>query len=354
MAAARESLALTRTERTRLAEIEAELAVLRLDGPSVIEPVLPTVRDLLATDVVMVFSPEERGDGLEVARFHTANLRDPEHARTSFARFFQTAPRRYAWYDAVRPEPEQRNRVLEAHELMGPGELERSAIYRQVLVPLRLHHHRQPRVLLCDGPSLLAWFGAFHPEPVRPRQRQLLSRLAAPMRRRLRLERRLAAMPLRHAALDTALEQLGAPAFVIDRHGAIRGTNTAGRRLLDEQPVSVRASLAERVRGRDAALAFDVTPLDERGVPRGFLAVLPAHTLEERVRAAVTSAAERWQLTARQREVLAYVLRGHANATIAGFLRISERAIEQHVSALIARAGVEHRAALVSCVLLGA
>jgi hypothetical protein len=166
---------------------------------------------------------------LAIERFHSDNFEDPERLKRTFARFFETAPSRFAWYDAVRPEVEQRNKVIEAHDLMGPGEFESSAVYHQVLVPTGLHRARQPRILLCEGPSLLAWFGAFHPDPVEPRHKQFLALLAPALRERLIIERRLATAPRTSAALEVALDQLGAPAFVVGPRGVILETNEAAR-----------------------------------------------------------------------------------------------------------------------------
>src|ERR1044071_1162438 len=48
----------------------------------------------------------------------------------------------------------------------------------------------------------------------------------------------------------------------------------------------------------------------------------------------VASAARRWRLTTRQRAVLQAVVEGDANATSAAASNTTERAVEQHVSAL--------------------
>jgi DNA-binding NarL/FixJ family response regulator len=53
-------------------------------------------------------------------------------------------------------------------------------------------------------------------------------------------------------------------------------------------------------------------------------------------------------LSPREREVLAYVLRGRTNAEIAAALNISERTVESHVRAVLAKYGVKSRLQLVS------
>ena len=100
-------------------------------------------------------------------------------------------------------------------------------------------------------------------------------------------------------------------------------------------------------------MQFELTRLREHGVGDHWLAVLRGPTHDPRIARAIALAASRFRLTPRQREVLHLVLRGDANTTIAAALTISERAVEQHVSAMFDRAAVNSRAALVAAVLLG-
>ena len=53
-------------------------------------------------------------------------------------------------------------------------------------------------------------------------------------------------------------------------------------------------------------------------------------------------------LSPRERDVLAYVLRGRTNAEIAATLNISERTVESHVRAVLAKHGVKSRLQLIS------
>jgi DNA-binding CsgD family transcriptional regulator len=340
-------------EQRSLAEIARELDIVHIASGSALDRCLPQIWRLLGTESALITSPVETTAGLVVERYHVAGLTDPTLVKQLLEAFFTTAPTRYAWYDVARPEVEQRNRVLEMHDLVGPGELERSAVYERVLLPARLHAHRQPRILLCEGASLLGWFGAFHEGKVTARHRTRLARLAPIIRRRLRLERRLGSVPYVQAALEAALERLGAPAYVVDARGRIRHTNKAGHALLSLRAGEVRAALRDRLAGRHAALAFELSPLRETGVPPGHLAVLVETTRDARIEASLARATERWQLTRQQRNVLSHVVRGHANATIAAALQVTVRAVELHVSTLLDRVGVDSRAALVASVLLG-
>lgn len=336
-----------------LADIDAELRTIHLDRSSVLDQLLPAFRELLDTELFLVVTPIERSQGgLVLDRFHVSGIADPSRLRYRFSEFFKNAPQRYAWFDAVRPEPEQRNRVLDALDLMSQAEYEQSAIYHKVMLPMGLHGHRQPRVLLCEGPSLLAWFGTFHPMRATRRQRNLLRTLARRVHRRLLIERRLDRAPRSFAALETCLDRIGSPAFVLGKGGAILEANQAGRALLDTRAVEARASLRDCLRGRPSVLPFELTRLDEQAAPDSWLAILPATSRGDRIRAAVDRASSRWALTPRQRDVLGHVVDGRANVTIAAYLRVTVRAIELQVTVLLERASVDSRSALVASVLL--
>lgn len=339
-----------RTAR-RLRDVEAELQTLVLDQGSALASVLPALRGLLEVDNLVLFTPVERvTGGFEIARFEAAG--DIGFVRERLASFFDKAPSRYAWYDPTRPEPDQRNRVIDAMDLMSPDEYAQSAIYQQAMKPAGVHRCRQPRVLLCDGPSLLAWFGVFHAGEVQARLVSLLGRIAPMVQRRLRVERTLERAPVSFAALEASLAYIGAPAFVIGDGGAIVEANAAGRTLLDRCPAT-RAALADALRRRPTAMQVELTRLTEIGTPALWLAILPSQTADESVAAAIERAVERWELTRRQREVLELVVGGMANVTIAAELGVSVRAIELHVTSLLDCAGVDSRAALVAQVLLG-
>jgi DNA-binding NarL/FixJ family response regulator len=65
----------------------------------------------------------------------------------------------------------------------------------------------------------------------------------------------------------------------------------------------------------------------------------------------VARAANDWKLTPRQTEVLGCILAGDANKTIAERLGCALGTVEVHVSALLTKACVESRTALVARVL---
>jgi DNA-binding CsgD family transcriptional regulator/PAS domain-containing protein len=340
-------------EAAQVRAIEPELEVLRFNAGSIFDVLLPDLRQLLQTDTLLIICPELRATGWGIARYHGDNFPDAPRFQRVFTRFLASAPRRFAWYNAIRPEPDQRNRVLDPFDIIPSGELEVSGIYHQVLLPMRLHRHRQLRALLCDGASLLGWFGTFHAGPIEQRHVQLLTAFAPAVQRRLTMERRLQVSPRTAMALEAALEQLGCPALVIGATGQIFDANVAAQALLADRGAEVHEGLLDALAGRASALRFALVPLAERGAPACWLATLRAGCAQARITSCVAAAGDRWGLTARQREVLEQIVSGHANSTIAAAAGTSERAVELHVTALFDRAGVNSRSALVASVLLG-
>jgi DNA-binding CsgD family transcriptional regulator len=336
-------------EARSLEALAAELNVLR-PGDDVVARILTEIRDLLEVDTVLVVSPVLQPGGLGMERFHCSWTSEGDRLERLFSDFFVNAPARYAWYNAAEPERWQRNRVIDALDLTSEHELAQSAIYERVLQPAALHRSRQPRILLCEGPTLLGWFGAFHDGPVEPRQRALLQRLCEPVRRRLALDRKLGAIARQQAALDAALGELAQPALIIDRTGHILEINDAGRALLASNRHEVIEGVAAAVQQRPSALAFELVRLHEPGTPATWLA-LARGSSDARIDTAIESAVERWKLSPRQQEVLTHLVKGASNISIALTLRVSQRAVELHVSTLLGRAGVATRGSLVAAVL---
>jgi DNA-binding NarL/FixJ family response regulator len=66
--------------------------------------------------------------------------------------------------------------------------------------------------------------------------------------------------------------------------------------------------------------------------------------------ARVATAAARWSFTPRQREVLELLLEGVTTRAIAATLRVSERAVELHITAMFDKTQVENRAELCAAV----
>lgn len=333
-----------------LAEIEAELETVRFDQPSSIATVLPAVRELLDVELAALYCPVEDASGFTLERFDITDHSLTKRIDRLVREFFSSAPPRYGWYDASRPEPAQRNKVIDAPIAMGPEQLQALPLYQAVIEPAGLHEHHQPRVLVCDGESLLAWLGAFDRDPFDARKNALLDALAPSFQRRLRFERDAALATASRAVLTRVLDQIGAATLVVDPRGRIVEANAAGRQLFDQPAVRrevISEDLAAALRGGPSP--FELVRITDTGAPAMFLAIL--RTADTRVAAALHRATQRWNLTKRQAEVLEFVVRGTGTATIAGELRITTRAVELHITKLFERADVESRAALVAAVL---
>jgi DNA-binding CsgD family transcriptional regulator len=336
-------------ESRSLDAVSAELNVLRTGDDAMARVVAP-IRELLEVDTVLVISPVLQAGGFGVERFHCSGSAAAGELEQLFTDFFVDAPARYAWYNAAEPERWQRNRVIDALDLTCEHELAQSTVYERVLRPAALHRSRQPRILLCEGPTLLGWFGAFHDGPVESRHRAMLQRLCEPVRKRLALDRKLGVIARQQAALDATLGELAQPALILDAAGHILEMNAAGRALLASDRDGVVEGVTSAVHGRPSRLPLDLVRLKEPGTPTTWLA-LARGASDAPIATMIESASVRWGLSSRQREVLTHVVGGASNISIALARGVSQRAVEMQVSTLLARAGVATRGALVAAVL---
>ena len=156
--------------------------------------------------------------------------------------------------------------------------------------------------------------------------------------------------------LDTALNAIDAPAFVVDLSGQVLHANTNAQTLLERDRTGISRALAEAVAGAPTPAPapapapvndrWDLTPLRGAEQTQGFLAIMRApHPVV--VRDPLRGASERWRLTARQTEVLRWLAHGLTNGLIAQTLGISERTVEFHLKAIFDKAGVDNRATLI-------
>jgi DNA-binding CsgD family transcriptional regulator len=139
-------------------------------------------------------------------------------------------------------------------------------------------------------------------------------------------------------ALGAALEAIPSPAFVVRAPATILRANARGRALLDLERDRVLAALTTPEAGVvRRPLRF---PID----PARFVAVFREIAADARERG--VAIASRWRLTPRQGAVLELVAQGDSNRAVAGRLGCSEKTIELHVSALLAKTGCASRSQL--------
>lgn len=326
-----------------VAEITDALTTLDLDGATGVADVLPRIRELLATEIACIYSVAEGPSGWDLSRYHGIGF--PFSMRRRFGEFLASGPRRFGVYDPGCPEPSQRNRVIESTRLA--ARTGQSVALKRVLEPLGLGEYGHLRVLLCEGPSLLGWFGAMSGEPFTARQRTVLRALARPMHKRLLAERRLERGRLASSAMEALLDAVAVPAFIVDSRATIRELNTAARTLLDARGSEIRAALADALAHRPTTLPIELTRLHQRGAATYWLARVEI----DRADACVAAAVQRFALTAREAAVLQWVVRGASNQRIAAELACSARNVEAHLARVFAKADVPSRTALVALVL---
>lgn len=292
------------------------------------------------------------GDRPEFSFMHTGGLQR-DRVQREFERLFAQSPEGWTNYDPRRTPRAERNRVMSSAQIFSRRDRPPSGFpVHRVYETLGVDRLHSARVLVCEGPSLLAYVGIMRPDPVDATRARMLSALVPSLLRRLSLERRLQEAPRVEAALGAALEGLGAPAFILDVAGRPREMNSAGKLCLQRDRRGLSEALRDAaLRGAGRSGQLELTPLRARGEPQGYLAVLRVEAPEVRLDARVQSAADALGVGPRRREILALVARGLANQTIADALGIGVRAVEAHVTALLDLAGVDSRAALVARVL---
>jgi DNA-binding NarL/FixJ family response regulator len=323
----------------------------RLDGAS--SSFLPELRQALDLDAIVYTQPVQKSVGWSCEVFEADGVANPTRMRRAINEYLEGTAQPVPWLDLRNPPPEQANRAVDIQALVGSDRYRTSAPFARIIAPTELAEHFVARVLVCDGPNLVGWIGGFSEIAFSIGQLEALSSIATPLKERLRIERLLGSAPRIHAALQATLQQIGAPALLVDARGRVHEMNKAARELLESRRDDVFTSIAA-VRAKKAPpLPFTVTRVSANGHPEQFLAVMRPRSPEARMSLLVTLAANRWKLTPRQTEVLRMIVNGDSNAQIAKALGISARATELHVTAIFDRARVESRSQVVAAVLLG-
>jgi DNA-binding CsgD family transcriptional regulator len=282
---------------------------------------------LLSADGACAFRVRER----HLDFFHGAQM--PAGIRPAYEIWLATAPDRFANYDPDAPDPRQRNLVLRTEEIREIAGRGAPPVVRKFLPRFAISESDQMRVLICEGPLLLAWVGVLRAGRFTREESRIFSLLVDPLRRRLALEQRLGDAQARAIELGAALEDVPAAAFILGRSGVVHA-NAAGRALLDRERQSVEQQLASGVGMQVANIDADLR-----------LAILqrPADPAPR-----VAAARVRWYLTARQAEVLHKLAYGLSNKAIAAELKCAENTVELHITALLEKSLCESRAHLVA------
>jgi DNA-binding CsgD family transcriptional regulator len=325
-----------------LRDLIHETGTLRVGGPPMWDQLLPQIRQLIGLERICAYGVSDTESGHLQLDYFNADGFDARPLAGAFDAMLAKGDRRWGLYDPVRPEPAQRNRAVSTPDLMPHDQMEKLPLMQLFR---RLDLGEQPlRVLVCDGPVMLAWIG-FWSERIaaEPRERRLLQALVPTLGKRLLIEQQLGHARLTYAAMGAALEQIPGAAFVTDGAGRVLHANRPGREALDADPRGLHEQLLRALAGEPGEMA--VSSLEEHGAPSHHLIVRRAAS-GDRVR--VAELARFYGLTARQEAVLELLLEGHSNKAIAARLYCAERTIEAHVTAILDRAGAGSRSELLA------
>ncbi len=332
---------LTPTELIGVRELTASLETLMPGAPSALEQVASELPLLLRAQRSLAFSLKRDGAGLLDwdALYHRGM---PPRALDDALEVIRARPLDAFLFDPFLPDIWQRDRALTLADL---GDPERAAIHG-VYGRHGLSGEDQVRALICEGPTLLAWVGAFRPEPFTAVEKQLLGQLVPPLKRRLKLDRLLNTTALRESALAVVLEAIPSPAFVVSGLLHVEQANAAGRTLLERDRMTVLEALRQSASAPGVRGSYALTRLEIHGMPGHYLAVRRAAPADPAPRLVVAQA--RWRLSPKQSKVLSLLSLGHSNRALATLLCCAEGTIEQHIKALFAKSGAESRAELVA------
>ncbi|MEO6575300.1 MAG: helix-turn-helix transcriptional regulator [Polyangiaceae bacterium] len=329
----------------KLRALREELRTIRsIDAP---EPMsaggMSLLQDLLETDVSLVHGLTSAFGG---ERHRISFLRShgpvPQAFGSMLSAYVDEHPR-WGAYDPASPEPDQRNVVVTA--TAAQMKERRVPVAVELFPKIGLDTLHQIRLLVCEGPSLLAWVGGWRAEPFGRKQAASLQAILPDLQRRFSTVR-LLARGGRQAAFDAALDAIGRAAFLVSEGGHVLEANPAGAEILAREQRSLRTELARAVSSRAVHPRWRVTRVQSVGQGDEWLIVAQPWT-GERVARVIREATARWSLTPRQRDVLAELAEGSSNDGIAAALNIAVRTVEVHVTALLERAQVESRAELI-------
>jgi DNA-binding CsgD family transcriptional regulator len=272
--------------------------------------------------------------------FATRGLREEDLA--AYRRALQTQRRDLLLHDPLFPKPDSRNVV----ETLSPAQVRQRSRSTLVLERLGAAASGVTRILVCDGPLLLATMNVFRAHGPRL-DAQVLGQLSRPARLALRAARSISVRSL-GPVLDTLLLTYPGEAYVLSESGAVEIANELGSRCIQDEDREVLRELAELAEAYPKpSPGWELQPVRARGQPL-LLVALRAQTAQRDLEARLQIARSRWNLTPRHVEVLRSLALGYSNKDLARTLDMSPRTAEQHVADILVRTGSESRLQLVS------
>lgn len=307
---------------------------------------IEALREVVDTEKIFLYSVGQRGDGDDVTVTRdllVGNASVPAWGEVLDA-YMVGRGVQWAGYSAVRPESAQRDVVLTASEIDVLTQGKSCAIRAELSPRLGVADDDCMRVLVCDGSNMLASLSCLQPTPIAERQRMLLDRVVPGLRRRLEFDRMVAQASLADSAIVVALDAIPGAAWLVGPNREIRYANAAGRARLD----------SDRTCTYDALIAATIAPTasSQFKVATVRTATSATHIVVENADPSagandIVAAVKRLGLTPAQGRVFEQVVGGSSNATIAAELGVAERTVEAHVTAVLVKAQVSSRAALI-------
>lgn len=317
------------------------LRTFQAEASPALEQILGTLREVLRARTTIAYAIHVGTDERAVVDFVYADGA-PKTMEADTRAYFARAPVPWGQFNPSRPERPQQNRVMTTADLPQ----DRPVPIREELFPkLGVHEDDQLRVLVCEQGSLLAWVGAFRPEPFGADERKLLASIVPALQERLTLERQLSLSAVHEAAMIAALEALPGAAYVLREGGAIAHANSAAQARLKADRSGVQQTVADALRDAPGT-GLHVSRLAAPGLAPHYLAV--ERGARPTAAGLALQRARRWGLTPRQGDVLALIAEGLSNRAIAARLGCAEGTVEIHVSAILDKADAESRAQLVA------
>ena len=175
----------TPAEDGKLSEIIHELQNATLGGNAV-AAVLPRLRRLLDADRAAAHKLVRTDKGFKMEFVFLEGF--PSGAEKTMRDWLATAPADAFNYDPSWVVEEQRNIVLRTRAALASDQLARMPVVRELFPKVGLAGMDQVRVLICEGPKLLAWVGAFRTRSFTPVEEIHLQALVPALVSRLQLE----------------------------------------------------------------------------------------------------------------------------------------------------------------------
>lgn len=343
----------------RSAALGDELRTVRLGRSLDLDRLSESLCGLLGGDIGAIYAPRVVNDSYELDFVHGAGI-PRERLRRGFEAVLPRSVHRASEgdpgarhgldalivYDPLRPESWQRNRAVSMEGLQRRTKVDSAGYSLVCREEVGVGDLDQVRVLVCEGASLLAWVGCFRSQlfPFGRDATKILQGLAPALAERLAFEAQLRRAGVAEAALDLALGVFDGPALVVDKRGDPVFANRHAEELINRQPRETRERIHDAQAGQDSHYRrFSVGGAGITGH-----ALLVARVCDDDASARVANASSEWNLTPRERQVLAHAVRGLTNAAIGRELNCAERTVELHMTHIMAKAGVGCRAELVA------